>query len=474
MPPLLILALGMLTVIGMIVVLRANAFFALITAAVLVSVLAPGDWADKIGRVATAFGSTAGGIGIVIALAAVIGMCMQESRAADRVVRSFLGIFGVERSAAALMASGFVLSIPVFFDTVFYLLIPLARSMYRRTGKNYALYVMAIGAGAVATHSLVPPTPGPLANAANLGVDLGTMILVGIAVGLPGSIAALIVARRIDAKLNIPLRTAELSAGDTADESHTADPEVTTTNSAAGNNTLENSVVPEDQLPGLAISLLPILLPVALIASNTMLQAVDPDAPLTELTAVIGNPNFAMLVSTAIALWLYLGQRRPSKEQITRRVESSLMSGGLIILITAAGGAFGAMLQAAQIGPAIQQMFGGSNASGLTLLILGFLVASLLKFAQGSSTVAMITTSAMLGSMITPGSLGFNPVYVATAIGCGAMVGSWMNDSGFWIISKMGGLTEVETFKTWTAMAAITGIVGMLTTVLLALVLPLV
>ena len=131
------------------------------------------------------------------------------------------------------------------------------------------------------------------------------------------------------------------------------------------------------------------------------------------------------------------------------------------------------MLQAAEIGPAIQAMFGDNSSSGVVLLILGFLVASLLKFAQGSSTVAMITTSAMLASMITPGLLGFHPVYIATAIGSGAMVGSWMNDSGFWIISKMGGLTEVETFKTWTAVAAIVGTVSGLTTLALALVLPL-
>ena len=455
MPPLLILVLGMATVIGMIIVLRANAFFALITAAILVSILAPGEWADKIGRVATAFGSTAGGIGIVIALAAVIGMCMQESHAADRVVRWFLGMFGMRRGDVALVASGFVLSIPVFFDTVFYLLIPLARSMFRRTGRNYALYVMAIGAGGVATHSLVPPTPGPLVVAANLNVDLGTMIMVGILVALPGAIIGVLAANKIDARLNIPMRPAGADA-----EEHL-------------NNTEDLAVVPDDQLPSLGMSLLPIVLPVVLIASNTILGAVDPDAPLTGLTAVIGNPNLALLIATAVALWLYISHRKPNIETLTRRIESSLMSGGLIILITAAGGAFGAMLQAAEIGPAIQALFGDSSSSGVVLLILAFLVASLLKFAQGSSTVAMITTSAMLASMITPGLLGFHPVYIATAIGSGAMVGSWMNDSGFWIISKMGGLTELETFKTWTTVAAIVGIVSGVTTVVLALALPL-
>ena len=128
----------------------------------------------------------------------------------------------------------------------------------------------------------------------------------------------------------------------------------------------------------------------------------------------------------------------------------------------------------AQIGPAIQEMFAGtSQTSGMVMLALGFSIASLLKFAQGSSTVAMITASAMLAAMVTPGSLGFHTVYLGTAIGSGALVGSWMNDSGFWIFSKMGGLTEIETLKSWSPLLAVLGITGAIVTVFLALILPL-
>ncbi|NQT03553.1 MAG: gluconate permease, partial [Planctomycetes bacterium] len=134
--PLIILVIGMLTVIIMITVLKMNAFVALITSAMVVSLLAPGDLDKKISRVATEFGGTAAGIGIVIALAVVIGRCMMDSGAADRIVRGFLSLLGEKRSSTALMASGFVLSVPVFFDTVFYLLVPLARSMHRRTKKH--------------------------------------------------------------------------------------------------------------------------------------------------------------------------------------------------------------------------------------------------------------------------------------------------------------------------------------------------
>jgi len=155
-------------------------------------------------------------------------------------------------------------------------------------------------------------------------------------------------------------------------------------------------------------------------------------------------------------------------------VETSLMSGGVIILITAGGGAFGDMLKVAQVGPAIQHLFGGVGGGGLVMLLLGFGIAAVLKVAQGSSTVAMITGSAMLAGIASPETLGFHPVYLATAIGGGSLVGSWMNDSGFWIFAKMSGLTEVEALKSWTIMLIILAVVSLLATILLSSVMPLV
>jgi hypothetical protein len=190
--PLIILAIGIAIVLGSIIVLKINAFIALISAAMAVSVLSvallgEGTWKDSIARVAGAFGTAAGNIGIVIGLAAVIGKCMLDSGAADRIVRAFVRLFGEKRSPLALMGSGYVLAIPVFFDTVFYLLVPLARSLYRRTQQNYLMYLLAIAAGGAITHTLVPPTPGPLVMAATLNVDVGMMILVGILVALPSA-----------------------------------------------------------------------------------------------------------------------------------------------------------------------------------------------------------------------------------------------------------------------------------------------
>jgi len=240
-------------------------------------------------------------------------------------------------------------------------------------------------------------------------------------------------------------------------------------------------------LPGLVPSLLPIVLPVLLISSNTVVASMTgrPGAhsalwsALVPYTAIVGNPNLAMLVAAAVALWVYVRERGVSRADLARMVDTSLMGAGFIILIIAASGAFGVALQATGIGPVIERAFVGSEAAagmgaGLVFLFLGFGVASLIKIAQGSSTVAMITTAAMLAAMLPAnGRLPFHAVYVATAIASGSLVGTWMNDSGFWLFSKMGGVSELETFKSWTPVLASVGITSMVTTVVLALLVPL-
>ncbi|MEW4566947.1 SLC13 family permease [Tautonia sp. JC769] len=565
--PLIILAVGIATVVGMILVLRLNAFLALITAAILVSLMAPGPIAEKISRVALAFGASAGTIGIVIALAAIIGTCLMESGAADRIVRFFLRVLGEKRASTALMGSGFVLAVPVFFDTVFYLLVPLGRSLFRRTGTHYLKYVLAIACGGAITHTLVPPTPGPLLMAANLGIDLGVMILIGIAVALPAAVAGLAFAGWADRRMPVPMR-------------------------AIGGIT-EPKPPRDDMLPPLGLAILPVALPVLLITANTILKTMadsehaarvvaedvvdaggflgpigaddlPPDSPLallnalltdagldrdapsaeaiavamnehvlgnrgadralsasnlsrmsdaeveranrlvleelypetvlrrhewetplrrtSNLAALVGDANFALLLSAAVSMLLLVRQRRHGREEIAKLVEQSLMSAGVIILITAAGGAFGAMLQQAQIGEVLEDAFGSGDAPGaagrpgLILLFVGFGVSAVLKVAQGSSTVAMITASGIITALIpTAGveALGYHPAYLATAIGSGSLIGSWMNDSGFWVFAKMSGLTEAEALKSWTPLLLVLGTVGLIVSLILAVALPL-
>ncbi|QDV52557.1 GntP family permease [Gimesia fumaroli] len=457
--PFLILGIGIAIVIGMIIFLKINAFLALITAAMAVSLLGPesADGINRIKRVAIAFGDSVSGIGIVIALAAIIGKCMMDSGAADRIVRTFLNALGEKNASLALMGSGFVLAVPVFFDTVFYLLIPLARSLYRSTKRNYLMYIMAIAAGGAITHTLVPPTPGPLSMADNLGVDLGKMIFVGVLVALPAAFAGILYAMFANRLMNIPMR----------DIAEHKDPDP----------------LEEHELPSLMVSLSPIVLPVLMITANTLVNSMiasgtGPQSLLEKIspfTSVIGDANFALLVATAIALVILFRQRNLTLLKLGASVENALMSGGVIILITAGGGAFGKMLTVAQIGPAIQAKFGSAegDATGLSFLFLGFGIAALLKIAQGSSTVAMITTSAMLATMnVNTEMLGFDPVYLATAIGAGSLIGSWMNDSGFWIFCKMSGLTEEEALKSWTPLLIVLGFTSLGTTVLLSIVWP--
>jgi GntP family gluconate:H+ symporter len=197
-------------------------------------------------------------------------------------------------------------------------------------------------------------------------------------------------------------------------------------------------------------------------------------ANCTGVTNVFGNANFALLASTVIAIWTLVKQRNLSRIEMSKAVETALMSGGVIILITAGGGAFGDMLKVAQVGEAIRTLFAGASGSGIVMLVLAFAISAVLKVAQGSSTVAMITGSAMLAGIATAETLGFHPVYLATAIGGGSLVGSWMNDSGFWIFTKMSGLTETESLRSWTIMLVVLGFVSFAVTVVLAMVLPLV
>ncbi len=451
MHPIWILVIAIAIVFLLIIRLRINAFIALITAALIVGILSPQvELVAAMAETARIFGETAGKIGIVIALAAVIGQCLMESGAADKITRRIVGLLGERYSSLSLLASGYVLSVPVFFDTVFYLLVPLARAMRVRTGKNYLLYVMAICAGGAVTHSLVPPTPGPVAMAATLRLDLGMVILVGLAVGLPTSLCGWLFAHYMDRRLNIELREAPGLSMEALKDL---------------------ALKPEKELPGFFMSLLPIALPVVFIASNTLVNAIDTEGPLAQITGFLGNPNLALLISTALALILLGRQKRYSLAQLAKPVETGLASGGLIILITAAGGAFGGMLVMAGVGEALNAL---SDRLGVTILLLAFLLATLFKIAQGSGTVSMITAASIVAPLIASSALPFHPVYVAMAIGAGSKIGSWMNDSGFWVVKQMSGFTEVETLKTWTLMLALMGVVAFVLTLLGSWLFPLV
>ena len=478
--PLWLLLVGMIVVLGGILLLRLHAFLALILGALIVASLTTSAALEKYAnqkemtvkekvalvdssvgqRVAQGFGRTCTKIGILIAMASIIGKFLLESGAAERIVRSLVKWLGEKHASHAFLSSGFLLGMPVFFDTVFYLMMPLGKAMGVRTGRNYGLYVMAIVAGATMTHSLVPPTPGPLFVAGALSVNMGLMIIGGIVVGFFTVSAGYLYALWANRKWPIPVRdTADTSAADL--KSMTEKDEAT--------------------LPPFWLSILPIILPVILIAGGTFFKSLSKTqssitmAPFWQSMAVlvdnVGNPNVALTISAAIALLTYAHRNRESKKNITNLLQNALSSGGLIILITSAGGAFGGILQQTGIGFRIQEMAASYH---IAVLPLAFCVTAIVRTAQGSATVAMITAVGILGGLAGGGQLGFHPLYLALVIGCGSKLIPWMNDSGFWVICKMSGMTEAETLKTCSTMMTLMGIVGLFVIMILARLFPLV
>ena len=500
MDPLIILLIGMAVVIGGVLWLRLHAFVALIGGALVVGSLATPDAIEQsvmhdsrikkelhrqavnrlgkddsnltdlvqelhetqakhtaaqsvISRVTGAFGSACGSLGILIAMAAIIGKCLLESGGAERIIRSALGLLGEKRAPLAFTGSGFLLGTPVFFDTVFYLMIPLGKALAMRYRENYGLYIMTIVAGATMAHSLVPPTPGPLFVAVQLDVDLGLMILMGLVVGSVACATGYVYAKFVNGhdKWRVPLR-------DSADLPLAKLEEIAQRDNKS--------------LPPLGLSLLPVLLPIVLIAGNTILQKLiaDPPVGLANFLGLVGDKNIALIISAAVALGLLAMQKRGDKQALFDSVQSALASGGVVILITAAGASFGAMLQQTNIAARIGGLAADFEITGLLVLPLAFFVTAVVRTAQGSATVSMITSVGIFAGMAA--TLPFHPVYLAMAIGCGSKPFPWMNDSGFWVINRMSGMTIGETIRSVSFLMTVMAIDGLVAVMLLAWLFP--
>ncbi len=466
--PFLVLGVCLVAIVLLVTVARMHAFFALILAAILAGVLAdklPGEygtlpatpakershWVQAAELTTEGFGNIAAKIGIVIALASVIGTCLVESGAADKVVRRFLKLFGEPRAGDALLASSYVLSIPLFFETFFMLLLPLARGLRVRTGRNYMLFVLAICCGGTVTHSLVAPHPGPLAMAENLHLDIGLTIVVGIVAGIVPALCGWQVAIWASRRLDVPMR--ETGGVPLAD--------------------LEAMVQRrEEELPSLTWSLAPVLLPILLIGAASFFGLVGArDHFPTAFAALefIGNRNVALVVGAGLAVWLLMRQRNLSLAKVSEIIGPPFATAGVIILIASAGGAFGFMLKNAGVGEAIKALADGREVN---LILLAWTVSAVIRIAQGSATVAMITTSAMIYPLLTEGGLPYHPLYIYLAIGFGSKMLSWMNDSGFWTVSKLSGFTEKETLQSWSLIVSTISVTGLVLTLITAKLLP--
>lgn len=469
----LVLAATVLVLVG-ILWFRTHAMLVLLAAAYMVAVFTPAGSLERYAsdqvqagqmsssaadnlvktsgpkRLASAFGQTAGEVGILIALASVVGICLMESGAAYGIVTAMLRLCGVKRAPEGLAISSFILSIPVFFDTVFYLMVPLARSLRRKTGKDYVLYILAIMAGGSIAHSLVPPTPGPLQVADILGIDVFTMMVAGLGIGATSSFLSLVAARLISRLTDVPLRPVGSESDDGSIDTGT-----------------ENG---PSSLPPLFLSLLPIVLPVGLIGWGAIDEVVKFPFP-EEISAVLrlaADKNIAMGIAAAVALQL-LRYTPPSHDR-KGVVSRALASGGQIILITSAGGALGAMLRQAGIASAVADLTSEVPASMLLVVVFG--VTTAIRTLQGSATVSMITAAGVLQGLADVNTLPFHPVYIAMAIGAGSKPLCWMTDSGFWIMCKMSGMTDREGLRTVSVLSVAMGLSALLVTLLAATLIP--
>jgi GntP family gluconate:H+ symporter len=447
--PLTALAASIALVVFLIGWCRLHAFFALLLGALAIALTTgSATAAASVESVLKEMGALTGSIGYSIAAAAVIGAALMESGAADKIVRTFIRVLGEKRAPLALLGSGFLLAVPVFFDTVFFLLIPLARALTARTGKSYVLHVMAICAGAVVTHSTVPPTPGPLAMAEIMKLDTGFAILAGTAAGILPAFVGLWFARWLDSRRPVEMRTAAGSS-------------VEAVKAAAARD--------ESGLPGFLPAVAPVVVPVLLIAAVSVgaifRESLGEDT--WNVLSFFGNKNVALSLGGLIAVAVYLRQTKRGWRDTSGVVGEPLGTAGVIILITAAGGAYGAMIRNSGVGDVLRDMMSGSSGS---ILLLGWGLAALLKAAQGSTTVAVITTAGLMTSLGGAEGMGVHPLFLYLAIGYGGLFCSWMNDSGFWIFSRMSGFTEGETLRSWSVLLCIISVVGLAETWLLSMV----
>jgi gluconate:H+ symporter, GntP family len=463
--------------------LRLHAFLALILAAIIAGVLASffpmatidsstgepviKSLVDVVGLVTAGFGKTAGGVAVSIGLASIIGMAMMESGAADKVVRRFLKIFGEKNAGFALLVSTYILSVPIFFDTMFMLMAPLAKALRVRTGKDYLLYVLCVCCGGVVTHSMTVPHPGPIAMVENLKLDVGLSILSGFAAGILPALGGFGIAVWMNKRWTMPLRE---TPGSSLSE-------------------LEALVNKRDEeLPSFFWSMVPIVLPIALISLSSLIKVMVPSGVEGEQAALVswfggpesfqkvrqvidfvGDKNIALFIGTFIALGILVRQCGIGKEQIEAKIAPALETAGIIILITSAGGAFGAMIKNAGVGAAVEKMASGA---GLSLILVSYLLALILRVAQGSATVAMLTASSIVYPMIQGGGLPYHPMYLYLAIGFAAFSASWMNDSGFWVVSRLSGLTEKETLKSFSVMLTLVSALGLAVTLVASKLMP--
>mgnify|MGYP001188785053 CR=1 FL=1 len=421
----LALVLGIALLVWLILRTKVHVFLALILSAAVTGLIAGLDVGQIAATISSGFGNTLGNIGAVIGFGVMMGKLLEISGAAERMALTFLRLFGRGREEWALASTGYVVSIPIFCDSGFVVLSPLAKALARQSGRSVVTLGVALAAGLVVTHHAVPPTPGPLAVAGLFGVDLGLMILYGLLFAIPPLILMVLYARWLGRQLE-------------PDDLEVA-------GQAAGEEAQGAAAVARDEasLPSATAAFAPIVVPLILIFANSLVTALKVEGAWVGYIKLLGSPVIA--VGIGLLLAIYGLSREASREQVIRWMEQGIASAGTIILVTGGGGALGAVLQASGIG---NYLAGTIAASALPAVLLPFIVATIVRIAQGSGTVAMITAASVSAPMLA--GTGTNMVLAAVAATQGAMVLSYFNDSYFWVVNRLLGITDVKKqLRTW-------------------------
>lgn len=442
-----IIIIGVLFIVISSAKFKLHPFLGLIIAALFVGIASGMPLADVVTNINEGFGGLMTSIGIIIVAGTIIGTILERSGAAYRMAEVVLRIVGPKHPQLAMSLIGYVVSIPVFCDSGYIILSSLQKSLAKRAAVPLATMAVALSTGLFATHTLVPPTPGPIAAAGNIGATnyLGTIIVIGLLVAIPVTLVGYLWAVYAGRKVVVP-----------ADNEPALD--------------YEEVIKSFGKMPSTFKSFLPIVLPIALIAIGSIAtMTMSADSSLTTLLVFFGSPTIALLCGVAAAFLLL---PEMSETTLNDWIADSLKDAAPILLVTGAGGAFGTVIKNTSISDTLQNM-DFSSLTGALFLLVPFLIAAALKTAQGSSTASLVITSSLVAPMlVTMGIEGAVPLaLVVMALGAGAMTVSHVNDSFFWVVTQFSGMDVKDAYKTHTVATLLQGLTALIISVLLWLLL---
>jgi gluconate:H+ symporter, GntP family len=436
---LLVTLVAVSLVVLLITWLRVPAFIALAAGSFFVGLAARMPLADIPRAFQQGVGDTLGFIAMVIGLGTVIGKLLAESGGAVVVSQALIKALGERRLDWALMLSGFIIGLPVFFQVGLVLLAPVLFTLTRQTGTPLLRLGIPLIAGLSAAHGLVPPHPGPLAAIERLGADTGRTLFYSLIVGLPvamvsGPIFGRFISRRV-----------HVEAGAMADQ-------LTGSSRAT-------------RPPSLFITLLTILMPVILMLLAALVQATMPDGAVRTWIGFAGSPLVAMLLATVLAMFSFGRSCGFDRARVLQFAEESLPPIASVLLVVGAGGGFGRVLDTAGVDTAIAQSMSGMQ---LSPLVLGWVIAALLRLSVGSATVACVTTASIMAPMVAAAA-SVNKDLLVVAIGAGSLIASHVNDGGFWLVKEYFNMSVAQTVATWTVLETIVSVVGLAGVLVLSL-----